>query len=419
MTEAVSIWELAEAGQGVGDSFGEKGGGVNGDDSTTVLVVGDAGVGKSSMIQSFLKPNSTKQPKPTFALEYSFARRKNAGDKGGKSLAHIWELGGDIYEPKLLEIALTTENLSNASIIICLDLSKPQDCFASMKQWVSLLRSHISLKFSSLKSGNSARQAQANTMKENTLGAYGTMENPHVDAGKTRPCEVPVCIMACKYDIFRSKYSSSDRRALMQVLRFAAHYHGASVVVTSSNDSSGKDAFRAYMNKACFGVSMKPICEVTADRPCVVTVGADSYTSILIGKGTGKGSDEDGKSSLASTDSDVSSYVSSSGVQKDVWSRFEGLLAKTFGEADPRAGKGKVISQKRDENSDESNPAIEYPEADVDDARASRDLALEQYVIDAARREKMSARGSLPEETRDAPVQYADTEVDERRRSRK
>ena len=45
---------------------------------TTVLFVGDSGCGKTTLINSFLKANSSKQPKPTYALDYAFARKKNS-----------------------------------------------------------------------------------------------------------------------------------------------------------------------------------------------------------------------------------------------------------------------------------------------------------------------------------------------------
>ena len=437
MAEPKSVWELAEAGEGMVDSSGNvasKRAQAGDDDSSTVLVVGDTGVGKSSLIQSFLKPNSNKQPKSTFALEYSFARRKNAGsDADGKNLAHIWELGGDIYEPKLLEIALTIESLSSASVIVCVDLSKPQDCFASVKAWISTIRSHISTKFTSLKNGSSAQQAQAKAMKNLSLHVYGNIENPHVDAGKVRPCEVPITIICCKYDQFRNTHSASDRRSLIQTLRFAAHYHGASLIVTSTTDNSnnnGKDAFRAMMNKLCFGVTMKPMCEVSIDRPAVVVGGTDNFHSILIGKGTGKSHEDQGASIFASNDEDVSSYYNSSGVSKDTWSRFENRLNSIFGASDPRVGKGPIVatSSSADDGDDGANPAIEHPEADIDEARATRDLALEQYILETARRERLAAKSSWLDDI-DANTtsgaksserdQYAENEVNEISRSRK
>ncbi len=433
MSEPKSIWEMAEAGEGMiesGSGASNSRGRSADDNSSTVLVVGDTGVGKSSLIQSFLKPNSSKQPKSTFALEYSFARRKNAGsDSDGKTLAHIWELGGDIYEPKLLEIALSVDNLSTASVIICVDLSKPQDCFASIKSWITTIRSHVTNKYTSLKNGNNHMQNMANNMKEHALSSYGNIENPHVDASRVRPSEVPLTIICCKYDQFRNKHSVSDRRSLLQTLRFAAHYHGANLLVTSTSDGSGKEAFRAIMNSLCFGVNMKPICEISVDRPCVVTSGKDSYQTILTGKGTSKGTSSDENSSaasaFASNDSDVSSYLSSSGVNKDTWQRFESVLNSIYGEPNPRAGKGPISASMKDDTGDDTyNPAIEHPETDIDEARAARDIALDQYIADAARREKMASRSSLQDidsigvENRGGGEQYADTE-DDRRRSRK
>jgi dynein light intermediate chain 2, cytosolic len=263
MSDARDIWSLAETGEGMVDGKGLNP--MEVEDASTILVVGDAQCGKSTLIQSFLKPNSSKTPKPTFALEYNFARRKNAGDKGGKTLSNIWELGGDIYEPKLLEIALTTENLLSSSVIIVLDLSKPQDCFESVKSWISCIRGHITSKINLLKNGNNNQQNDVKKLRENAIKQYTTTMKisaaatssssegnknealekekekeeiiAHPDQKLVKATEIPICIMATKYDLFRNKFNSSDRRTLMQILRFAAHYHGASFLVTSCVDS--------------------------------------------------------------------------------------------------------------------------------------------------------------------------------------
>ena len=153
------------------------------EDSSTVLIVGDPGSGKSSLIQGFLKPNNNKDPKTTFALEYSFARRKNAGGSGGKTLAHIWELGGDIREPKLLEIPLALETLASTSVIITVDLSKPEDSFVSLERWIKLIRTHLSQRFNELKAGDHRMQGKAKAMKEAAQGMY-TSKTVVKDAGE-------------------------------------------------------------------------------------------------------------------------------------------------------------------------------------------------------------------------------------------
>ena len=233
----MDIWAMADAGQGLEATDTNKGAansnGANmldlGEDSSTVLVVGDSGCGKSTLIQSFLKPNASKEPKPTFALEYAFARRKNAGKENTKTLAHLWELGGDIYEPKLLSVPLNVPNLSSASVIIVLDLSKPEDCFLSMKRWLTVVREHLNARYNELKNSGSQGNASAHAMKDRAISAYNSAAGnasadesaptpaPHVDISRLRVSEVPILIIANKNDLFRNKHSSADRRTLLQV----------------------------------------------------------------------------------------------------------------------------------------------------------------------------------------------------------
>ena len=61
---------------------------------STVILVGNKQVGKSTLVSRFLNPEKDDgPPKPSVALEYTFGRRSGAqGDV--KDVAHIWELGG-------------------------------------------------------------------------------------------------------------------------------------------------------------------------------------------------------------------------------------------------------------------------------------------------------------------------------------
>jgi len=211
----MDLWQLSEAD--VGDELG----GEEGEGGSTVLVVGDKNVGKSSLIQSFMKPNSSKDPKSTFALDYNFVRRKNAGGGGGGSgssssgsgasgasssiagsnVAHLWELGGDIYEPKLLEIPLSVKALAVSSVFIVCDLSKPNNVLASLKRWISLVRDVILARLTALQEAGSAKAAE---LKQGCTEAYGLT---HPDIARVRPCEVPLYIVGNKYDTFVWKQS--------------------------------------------------------------------------------------------------------------------------------------------------------------------------------------------------------------------
>ena len=303
-------------------------------DSSTLLIAGDSGCGKSSLVQMFLKPNSNKDQKSTFALDYQFARRKNAG-AGAKSLAHIWELGGDMKEPGLLGIPLTAANLPSASVMIVVDLSQPQNVLTSLQRWIQVIREHIQAKISELKAIDSDLAA---SMKAEAKKRYG---EEHEDGPRVRPCEIPLIIVGNKFDQFRSR-PSAERRALMQAIRFMAHYHGASFIATSRTDSSYRDSFRSVMNSVAFALPMKSVRQVTGDKPTQVSAGADTFRAILLAIGTGKTADEDGNSQFAVSDADLENFVGGSGIRKDCWGRFHDVLGSIFGDPDANAGASAV-----------------------------------------------------------------------------
>ena len=151
------VWAKLEADPGLQQICNDSDGG-----DMTVLFVGDAGSGKSSILQSFLKPNVNKDPKPTFALEYNFIRKKQVGTTAAsKSVCHIWELGGDIFEPKLLEIPLSLKNIGHTSVAITVDLSKPQNIVPSLLKWISYVKDIVNRRVNEIlssASGSSARR---------------------------------------------------------------------------------------------------------------------------------------------------------------------------------------------------------------------------------------------------------------------
>lgn len=407
------LWEVAEGDAELGNAES-----VQLESGSTVLLVGDSGCGKSSLIQAFLKPNSTKDPKPTFALDYNFARRKNAGQQdaaknsgaGGRTVAHLWELGGDVYEPKLLDIPLSLKNITSSSVVIVCDMSKPKNVFASLKRWVSLVRDVVQRRVKALSESGPEGAAAAAALKDAAIQSYGST---HVDSTRVRPCEVPLVILGNKYDTFKS-VASADRRTLLQVMRFVAHQHGATLLLTSAFE---REAYRALFNSVCFGLPVRPALELALDRPLCVTAGRDDFSAILLGTvpasgggGNNAAADEPAtaaaaKSRLAYSEADVAAYVSAHGVTRESWGRFAEVLQQAFGPPDPdppvagsqtAAGAGPGEEGKDDgaDGGAGAGAGAGYPEAEVDEARAQRDAALQRYVDEAARREALGARAA-------------------------
>lgn len=382
------VWSIAENDPEIGGGSGESMQSL--EDGSTVLLIGDSGCGKSSLIQSFLKPNSSKDPKPTFALEYNFARRKNAGTQqasssssSGRSVAHLWELGGGIFEPKLLEIPLSVKNIPLSSVIIVCDLSKPKNVLASLKRWISLVRDII------LGRLTAADPTVIATLKESAVNQYGPT---HADIARVRPCEVPIVIIGNKLDMTRSM-ATNDRRTILQVMRFVAHYHGASLILSSNFE---RDAYRSLMNSVCFGLPVRPVMEVAVDKAAHVTAGMDDFSSILLGIAPGEEVLTGSSSSrLAYSESDIAVFLSPQGLTRECWGRLEDVLTQTFGAPDPEpnaAGAketGYAVEEGKDGHGDAGGDS--YPEAEVDEMRAQRDAALSRYVAEIERRDALNA----------------------------
>jgi len=331
----------------------------------TALFVGDSGSGKSTLIQSFLKPSS-KDPKPTFALEYNYARRKGGGKddskEKGKNLSHIWELGGDILEQKLFEIPITQRTLNYCSIVVICDLSKPQDIIVSLNRWIALVRDVVQKRITELKVINPALVAQ---LKEQSSLPYTDSR----DINRVKPCEIPLFIVANKYDALKS-LSSVEKRLIWQVIRFIAHYNGATIVTTTSVDMAAKELFRGYCQSICFHSPLKPGLDINPDKPVYVTAGKDDYESILLGSSSGN-SDA------------ISQYVTNLGLARDCWVKFGELLKSSFGSPSPEP---EVLPSDDGISSDRKN---EFPEVEIDNMRLQRDSLLSRYLQDAERKELM------------------------------
>lgn len=237
---------------------------------TTTLVVGDGSSGKTSIINNTFKSASSKAPKSTFALEYTFARKKNAGSGNApKIVAHVWELGGSINEPKLLSVPLAPRILPSSSLVICCDLSKPQNVVVSLKRWIDALKEVLVKGL-----GKDAYKR----MRESAREVYYD-ENP--DRSKVSPFPVPLYIIGTKYDQLRNM-TTADRKSVLQLIRFFAHYHGATFLCSSSSDATMRDSFKPVFGSICFSTGVRNYAELSCDKPTMVSAGKDSFSNILL-----------------------------------------------------------------------------------------------------------------------------------------
>lgn len=327
---------------------------------STVLIVGEPGCGKSSLIQSFLRPTVTKEPKSTIALEYNYAKKKTASatnpNQNTTSLCHIWELGGEVNESKLLEIPLNKSTLQTSAVLIVCDLSKPQNMLATMQKWIKVSRELVKKLIGEFRIANNNIKFISKIAQQ--VGTLQTYQEHTKDSNRARPCEIPIYIVLNKYDLFKTT-PAQDKRAIYQVARMFAHYHGAHIITTSVVEAALKDSFRSYMNGICFPTPVanqtpvapittsevktdatvvvkgsKTFYDVNIEKPVQISAGRDDFDAVLLmslpsSSGTGKpgasNTIDDSrtvKSRLLTAESDIAGFLTAQGVAADCWNKY-------------------------------------------------------------------------------------------------
>jgi GTP-binding protein EngB required for normal cell division len=370
----------------------EKNAEADGSLNSSVVFVGDLSSGKSTLIQNFLNPKNTKDAKATVALDFNFARKTV---NNVKSVGNIWEVGGDLsVTPKLLEIGVSTKSFLSSTVVITCDLSKPFNVLSSLIRNITVIRELVSRRSAELQATN---VHQLGAARDRQLAVY--QESNHQDANRIKLCEVPLIIAATKFDSLKSQ-QSADRKAIIQVLRFVAHYYSASLFVCSNNDSSLKDAFRSVLTCCAFSAPIKPSFETNLDKPPFVhiTRGQDSFDNILLQTPSAT----DCKSRLISDPRDIDLYVTNKGVTKDCWKRIQEHLTIIFGEPDPAptsTAEAKATDEletgaDRDGLTTEQRQMLlnPFPETDIDSIRVLRDAELARHIQEARRREEMQTK---------------------------
>jgi len=194
-----TLWEIAKAevekrssgSEGDGLEIGEK----------SVFFIGSKNGGKTTIILRCL--DRDEPPKPTLALEYTYGRRAK-GHNIPKDIAHFWELGGGTSLLDLISIPITSDTLRTFSIVLVLDLSKPNDLWPTMENLLQATKSHVDKMIMKLGKTNSKA---ASEMRQKIRS---NMQKDHPDRELVDPFLIPLVIIGSKYDIFQVSFSTSS-----------------------------------------------------------------------------------------------------------------------------------------------------------------------------------------------------------------
>uniref|UniRef100_A0A3Q1LGQ3 Cytoplasmic dynein 2 light intermediate chain 1 n=3 Tax=Bos TaxID=9903 RepID=A0A3Q1LGQ3_BOVIN len=180
-----TLWEIAKAevekrgsseNEGDGAEIGEK----------SVFFIGSKNGGKTTIILRCL--DRDEPPKPTLALEYTYGRRTK-GHNIPKDIAHFWELGGGTSLLDLISIPITSDTLRTFSIVLVLDLSKPNDLWPTMENLLQATKLNIDKVIMKLgkknsKAASEMRQKMWSNMQKDhpvsCLGLFLEFLAPHI-----------------------------------------------------------------------------------------------------------------------------------------------------------------------------------------------------------------------------------------------
>lgn len=105
--------------------------------------MGESSSGKSSIISLLKGTLKEEPPKPTFAIEYSFARRNN--NNNSKEIIHFYELAGGKFVKDLASVPLNCHTIANVTYVITLDLANPDTVLDSLIFWVENIKEHVKM----------------------------------------------------------------------------------------------------------------------------------------------------------------------------------------------------------------------------------------------------------------------------------
>ncbi|XP_037320701.2 cytoplasmic dynein 2 light intermediate chain 1 [Pungitius pungitius] len=311
----------------------------------TVFLMGSKSGGKTSILLRCL--DRDEPSKPTLALEYTFGRRAR-GHNIPKDIAHLWELGGGTSLSDLVRIPITAASIRSLSVVLILDLSKPNALWATMEKLLQAAQKQLE------KVSSQAQQAQKAKHQTAAHLAARVLPKDYPDRELISPYPVPLLIIGSKYDIFQ-ELDSDKRKVVCKTLRFVAHYYAASLIFTSIKSESLISKTKSFFSHLAFDLDRgKTVC-CDSTKPLVIPAGSDSFSQI---------------GSPHTTDVDITSLRAKN--PKDLWKK---VYERVF----PQENTG----EQRELKDPARDP--QYSEPQIDAMRAQKDQELDQYKRNAAK----------------------------------
>uniref|UniRef100_A0A3Q3SXN0 Cytoplasmic dynein 2 light intermediate chain 1 n=1 Tax=Mastacembelus armatus TaxID=205130 RepID=A0A3Q3SXN0_9TELE len=269
-----TLWELAAAEAESRESGVREEDGGDAVSERSVFLMGSKAGGKTSILLRCL--DRDEPSKPTLALEYTFGRRAR-GHNTPKDIAHIWELGGGTSLSDLVQIPIITVSIRSLSVILILDLSKPNNLWGTMEKLLQATQAQVEKVSSQAQRAEKSKAGAKHQMPVHSISR--SLPKDYPDRELISPFPVPLLIIGSKYDIFQ-EFDSDKRKVISKTLRFVAHYYAASLIVSSFTVHAIYEiiCYKNLIPSFLIFIPKTVSCEST--KPLVIPAGSDSFSQI-------------------------------------------------------------------------------------------------------------------------------------------
>ncbi|XP_057300241.1 cytoplasmic dynein 2 light intermediate chain 1-like isoform X2 [Hydractinia symbiolongicarpus] len=315
-----------------------------------LLVCGSKDAGKTSLIQRFLERDET--PKPTVGLDFCYGRKSKQNNMSQvKDVAQIWELGGGSSMSKLLDVVITPSNIRKLSVVLVLDLSKPDQLWETQETLLNQIKQRIKQVIT--------EASKTDTNIENDLKdrAWRRVGKNHTDKNTITPLLVPLVIIGAKSDLYQD-LSSDKKEMLSKTIRFLALLNGGMIQFFSTKAEGLTSRAKNVLNHLAFASNLSKTSCIEHTKPIIVPYGMDTLQQI----------------GAPPISADRLVKARRGGLPYDLWS--DTYLS--------------VFPSQKEVKDEKKNPATDKQFADeiVDTIRVQKDEELERYRKVSARKAK-------------------------------
>jgi dynein light intermediate chain 2 len=184
-------------------------------DEITCIVVGEKGVGKTTLISALVGDEVKGERKPTAGIDFKYSSKKV---ESRKVVGNFHEIGGGRFLSDLLATVLNANKLKEAVVIIAIDMSQPDTALYHLDFWIKKVRETIDKAFVQLEKDS---PDAANKLREQS----GFKWEGHIDSRRVFPIPIQTIIVGTKYDVFGIE-ESENKKWMCRALRFFAHSNG-------------------------------------------------------------------------------------------------------------------------------------------------------------------------------------------------